>query len=404
MQKKWLFYSILSLMLLSSVTMMNTISTDEPVSISENSVKTSPFSADWSNFSTYIEGLTVPDVSAVNFTLTKGTVSSVYSMQDILDLIDREENPLTVASIRLDDTLEVIGFNPIHLIEIDGWADAWTIKIGATDGYEYEFEVKDLILRDPSLNKYSDNNATIVAFVVNNSGTFEWLKDYDELSGHFRVYGDDLSGKQKIKDANKFIFGDYWQVNVTLNGTNAGYFNSQNSTNIVGDYTSYDWGYADSEYGWPNDNGDPVKCSGYSLTSIINTFLDNADQNYTVSVIALDGYGANKVFTKYEIENGFTGTMIGDPEEEMDNEGKLAILMDQTDDEAIGYRRGPYQLIAPGLSKGSYIGMIVEIRVTLIPSTETDESNIPGFSTTLVFLSIISTLWIVSRKLNKNKH
>ncbi|UYP48721.1 hypothetical protein NEF87_005006 [Candidatus Lokiarchaeum ossiferum] len=361
----------------------------------------------------YTPNLPSTAVPSTTINMTKNGVNSTYSLDDILMYNDINYHQIEISSMNISDTVEVFGFNPVHLLEVEGWGDAWTINISAADGHSSEFEMKDLLLRDPNFNKYSDNNATIVAFMVNNSGTMEWLADYQESNGDFRVYGDELEDNQKVKDVNQIILGDYWKVNVTLNGTLAGYFSSQNTTASVGDYESYDWGYSDEGYGWPNSDGDQVECSGFTLASIIATFVNDGDQNYSVSVIALDGYGGNKVFSKGDIEHGFIN-------EDIDNENKIAILMNETEGDIVGYHRGPYQFIAPGLSKGSYIGLIVEVRVTLLPTTQLPtttnttttnstttttttetKSSIPGFLPGFLVIASVSTILFITLRRRK---
>ncbi|MHA1562669.1 MAG: hypothetical protein ACTSPA_11140, partial [Promethearchaeota archaeon] len=117
------------------------------------------------------------------------------------------------------------------------------------------------------------------------------------------------------------------------------------------------------------------------------------DQNYAISFVAYDGYGASKNFTKEEIEQGFTGFMIDDPPVELSNQGKQAMLMEISDEESIGYSRGPYQLIAPGADKANYIGGIVEIRITIIP-----KENIPGFQLPLLFIVSIFAISVLILK------
>lgn len=356
----------------------------------------------------------VPDIE---LNMTNAGVNTTYTMEQIMDFttVVYQERPILVSSIEIEPDVEVFGFNPLHLMEIEGWGDAGTIFIGASD-YAKEFTVStDLLLRDSNFVKYpTTDNATMLGFMVNESGTLKWLADYDGGSnGNFRVYGDDLEGNQKVKEVTYLELGDLWKVEVTLNGTSAGYYTSANESSTVGTIENYDWGYyieADG-YGWPGEEGDEVECEGYTVASILNTFINNATQNYTVSFIAADGYGGQKVFDKVDIENGFQSDDISNDDD------LLAMLMFYRDGDILGYSRGPYQFIAPGIGKGNYIGEIVEIRVTLIPNTPVDEtdddttdddsstdddddddSRVPGYESVLLLAVGLSTTIILFKK------
>ena len=139
------------------------------------------------------------------------------------------------------------------------------------------------------------------------------------------------------------------------------------TTSSIGNYTTYDWGYFDNNagFGW-----DERECSGFTVTSLLqHTSVGN--QNYEINFVSYDGYGENKAFSKSQIEDGYTGCMINDPEEELSNQGKLSMLMNETDGEPLGYYRGPYQLVVPGADKGNYIGGIVEARITILSDDPT---------------------------------
>ena len=402
MRRKFRFVAFLGILLMSNAFLINYLFQRDELETQPTEFLTPSAQGDWLN-------ITLPggDIPSTNITMINDGESTVYTLTDIVYMSDftNQTLPLVSKNDTANPNVEIIGFNPLRLMEIEGWNDAETINIVAEDDYNNTFSVIDLLSRDTSYYKYSDNNATFIGFITNANGVYSWLEDYDSGAGHFKVFGDNLAGNQRIHHVNRIILDDHWKVNITIDGSFAGYFNSINATSNVGNYTTYDWGYFDSadNYGWPGDEGITVECSGYTVTSIIDTFLNNASQNYTVSMIAWDGYGGNKVFSKESIENGFTRSMMGDPEEEMPNEGKQAMLMDTSDGKAVGYNRGPYQLIAPGIDKSSYIGGVVEIRITLIESTDVPDDNkgIPSYSlVSLLPISIMSIIILIRRKRN----
>jgi hypothetical protein len=402
MQKKTKYFALLGLFLLSNAFLVNNLlqNDDKQSQLTESITPRSQ--SDWLNIT--LPGGDIPDA---NISLIEDGETTAYSLTEIVYMSDytNQTLPLVSKNDTENPNVEIIGFNPLCLMELEGWSDAESINIVAEDNYNKTFSVVDLLSRDNSYYKYSNNNATFIGFITNTNGIYSWLEDFDSGAGNFKVYGDDLAGNQKIHHVNRITLEEYWKVNVTIDGVFEGYFNSKNASSEVGNHTTYDWGYYDDldNYGWPGDEGATVECSGYTVTSLIDTFLNNISQNYTVSLIAWDGYGDSKVFSKESIDNGFTGSMIGDPEEEMSNEGKQAMLIDTSDGQKMGYSRGPYQFIAPGLGKSSYIGGIVEIRITLIENIDVPSYNkgIPSYSLNIVLpISIMSIILLIKRKRN----
>ncbi|MHA1584589.1 MAG: hypothetical protein ACTSVU_03655 [Promethearchaeota archaeon] len=334
------------------------------------------------------------EVPTANITLQKGDQSRMFTLEQIINYTTYENHTFQMKNYTLEKdnaSFPVIGFNPIHLFEIAGWNDILNFTIKAGDGYNYIVNTTQLLLADSDYAKYTETtNETIIIIAWNN----QWLRDFDSDYGDFYLWGENISVKQKIKDIVSIEYADSWTLSLTINGTTAGYFNSLNGTNSV-NYTSYNWGYFDSAagYGWSE-----CQSTGFTVASIIEHITT---ENYNVSFIAYDGYGAKKVFTKNQMVNGFTGSMINDPSEELSNEGKQAMLMIQKNGKDLGYARGPYQLIVPGADKGNYIGGIVEIRITIIPTTTT--SSIPGFSIFsigIVSIAMIAIMFANNRKYN----
>jgi hypothetical protein len=333
-----------------------------------------------------------------NVTLVKGTTEVVFMLETIVQYIVNNTIPLN--NITSSGNV-YFGINPLYLIQLLGW-DARNISIVASDGFATEFDVSHFILRDVNFYKYSDNNATILAFAVN----AQWLRDFSAADGDFRIIGDaDLSGKQKVKNVVKIEYEVEWSVKITVNGTEVGSLSKSDQGTTGLNYTSYSWGYYDTlgVSGWPGKNSLVlVNCTGFTVASIIKTLAGLGNANYTVNFIAIDGYGTQKTFTKSAIENGFpteNATAIAG------NEGKQMMLLDQYDGKALGYAEGPFWLIVPGANKGNYIKEIVEIRITQTsPNTEgldTDgEDQIDGMSAGILFVTMsLGVIFVViSRK------
>ncbi len=353
----------------------------------------------WYNFT--LPSGPIPDVN-INFTRNESTVS--FTLEQIIDYTTYENGtfPLVNYTIEKDGNYyEIVGFNPIYLMEIAGWHDVMNFTVYAKDGYSKQVNITQLLLADSNFVKYTDTeNETIIIIAWND----QWLADYNVDYGDFYLWGENLAGNQKIKNISSVLYDDPWSVKFTVNETIEAILTSENATSpVTGNYTSYDWGYFDSDagYGW-----DERECTGFTVASLLNN-TSIGDQNYTISFIAYDGYGANKFYTKAQIELGFNGTMINDPPEELSNQGKLAMLMVISDGEPIGYNRGPYQLVTPGGDKSNYIGGIVEVRITIIPgnnttdnTTLTEEKKVPGFQLPTLF---ITSVFAISALVIKNK-
>ena len=343
---------------------------------------------DWYNFT--LPGA-IPDTN-INFSKDGSTVS--FSLEQIINYTTYENGTFELINYTIEDEgyFEIVGFNPIHLMEIAGWNDVMNFTVNASD-YSKQVNITQLLLADGEFVKHPDTeNETIIIIAWDN----QWLADYDPTYGDFYLWGENLAGNQKVKRINLITYDDPWTVEFTLNGTTETTLSSINATtSVTGNYTSYDWGYFDTnvEYGW-----DERECTGFTITSLLQ-HTSIGEQNYTVSFIAYDGYGTNIQFTKEQIEQGFTGMTINDPPEEVSNQGKQAMLMEISDGVPIGYSRGPYQLLTPGADKGNYIGGIVEVRITIVSS---EESSIPGFQLPLLFIASIFAISALVMKSKKN--
>ena len=348
---------------------------------------------DWYNFT--LPTPSIPDVN-INFTKDGSTVS--FTLEDIINYAKFENGTFELINYTIEkDSLsyEIIGFNPIYLMEIAGWYDVMNFTVSAKDGYSKQVNTTQLLFADSNFIKYPDTeNETMVIIAWNN----QWLADYDDSYGDFYLWGENLAGNQKVKNISSITYDDPWTVEFTLNGTTEAILSSNNvSTSVTGNYTSYDWGYFDTDagYGW-----DERECTGFTIASLLQ-HTSIGEQNYTLSFIAYDGYGENVKFTKEQIEQGFTGITIDDPPVELLHQGKQAMLMEISDDVPLGYARGPYQLITPGADKSNYIGGIVEIRITIVQD-ENGSSGIPGFQVPLLFITSIFAISALVMKSKKN--
>lgn len=356
---------------------------------------------DWYNFTLPSEP--IPNTN-INFTRDGSTIS--FTLEQIIDYTTYENGtfPLVNYTIEKNENYyEIVGFNPIYLMEIAGWYDVMNFTVYARDGYSKQVNITQLLLADSNFIKYTDTeNETIIIIAWND----QWLADYDVDYGDFYLWGENLASNQKIKNISSVSYDDPWSVRFIVNETIEAILTRENATtSVTGNYTTYNWGYFDNDagYGW-NER----ECTGFTVASLLQ-HTSIGDQNYTISFIAYDGYGANKYYTKAQIEQGFNGTMINDPPEELSNQGKLAMLMVISDGDPIGYNRGPYQLITPGADKANYIGGIVEVRITIIPGNNTTDNNtlpeekkIPGFQIPTLFVTTIFTIIVLVIKSKRN--
>jgi len=348
---------------------------------------------DWYNFT-----LPTPSIPDVNINFTKDGSNVSFSLEDIINYAKYENGTFQLINYTIEKGefyYEIVGFNPIHLMEIAGWYDVMNFTVNTIDGYSKQVNITQLLLADSNFIKYPDTeNETMVIIAWNN----QWLKNYDDSYGDFYLWGENLASSQKIKNVTSLSYDDPWTVEFTINGTTQTTLSSINATTpVTGNYTSYDWGYFDANagYGW-----DERECTGFTVESLLQ-HTSIGEQNYTLSFISYDGYGANKQYTKEQLEQGFTGITIDDPPVELSNQGKLTMLMEISDGEPLGYVRGPYQLITPGADKANYIGGIVEVRITIIPD-ENSSKGIPGFQFPLLIIGSISAISALVMKRKKN--
>ncbi|MHA1901826.1 MAG: hypothetical protein ACTSW5_13095, partial [Promethearchaeota archaeon] len=274
---------------------------------------------DWYNFTLPSEP--IPNAN-INFTRDGSTVS--FTLEEIVNYTSYTNGtfPLVNYTIEKDGSFyEIVGFNPIYLMQLAGWNDVMNFTVYAKDGYSKQVNITQLLLADSNFVKYPDTeNETIIIIAWNN----QWLADYDIDYGDFYLWGENLAGNQKVKNISSISYDDPWTVTFNVDGIDEASLSSKNATTSeTGNYTTYEWGYFDNNagYGW-----DKRECTGFTVASLLqHTSIGN--QNYVMSFISYDGYGANKNYTKEQIEQGFTGTMINDPAEELSNQGKLAMLM-----------------------------------------------------------------------------
>ena len=345
-------------------------------------------SSGWYNLSLSLTDC-IPDVN-INF--SRNGVNRTFSMTQIVNYTsyDNQTFPLVNYTIEKDAKYyDVIGFNPVYLMEIAGWTDVFNFTAEATDGWKSQLNISQLLLADGEFVKTPDTaNETII--IIAWGGL--WLSDYKESYGHFYTWGENLETSQKVKGISTIIYDDPWTVKIFVDDVEEAILNSLNgTTSTIGNYTTYNWGYSDNESGRIWDDRD---CTGFTIASLLQ-HTSVGDQNYTVSFVSYDGYAGKKVFTKTQIEEGYTGFMVNDPAEELSNEGKQTMLMSQQDGTDLGFSRGPYQVLIPGYEKGSYIGGIMEIKITITNYTTTDNGNkIPGFS--VGFLGLTATFAIIA--------
>ncbi|WP_371804208.1 Loki-CTERM sorting domain-containing protein [Candidatus Lokiarchaeum ossiferum] len=345
-------------------------------------------SSGWYNLSTSLTS-SIPDVN-INF--SRNGVNRTFTMAQIVNYTSFENQsfPLVNYTIEKDGTNhEIVGFNPVYLMEIAGWTDVFNFTVEAIDGWKSQLNISQLLLADGEFVKEPNTvNETIIIIVWGG----QWLSDYKESYGHFYTWGENVEGSQKVKGISTIIYDNPWTIKIFVDDVEEATLSSLNgTTSTIGNYTTYKWGYSDNESGRIWDDRD---CTGYTIASLLQ-HTSVGDQNYTISFISYDGYAGKKAFTKTQIEEGYTGFMVNDPAEELSNEGKQIMLMSQQDGKDLGFSRGPYQLIIPGYEKGSYIGGILEIKITITNYTNTDNgSKIPGFS--IGFLGLTATFAIIA--------
>jgi len=333
----------------------------------------------------------IPDA---NITLQRGTTTLQFSLTEIINYTTytNQTFPMVNHSITIDEqTHNVTGFNPFYLMELAEWTDVMNFTLEARDGYTKIANITQLLLSDGNFVKTTQTDFPTILIIAWNK---QWVADYDVEYGDFYFWGQNLANNQKVKNVSQLTYTDPWKMQLTVNGQELSYYDSTNATSI-GNYTSYSWGYEDDTgYGFKEQ-----ECTGFTVASLIAT-TNITWENYTVSFVAYDGYGADKVFTKDQIENGYTGEMINDPPIPLDNQGKQAIIMSQEDGKDLGYDRGPYRLIIPGASRSSYIGGLVEIRITIVPTAEVDP-KIPGYPLMMFSFVTLGIIFALSRKFQR---
>jgi len=333
----------------------------------------------------------IPDA---NITLQHGTMLKQFSLTEIINYTTytNQTFPMVNHSITIDEqTHNIIGFNPLYLMQLAGWTDVMNFTVHAFDGYSKIVNITQLLLADGEFVKSPETEFPTMLVIAWDG---QWVADHDSEYGNFYLYGENLAGNQKVKNVSQLVYTDPWRMQLTVNGTEQSYYDSTNATSI-GNYTTYTWGYEDTEgYGFSEQ-----ECTGFTVASLIAT-TNITTENYTVSFIAYDGYGVDKVFTKDQIENGYTGEMINDPPIPLSNEGKQAIIMSMEDGHDLGYDRGPFRLIFPGASRSSYIGGLAEIRITIVPTIEEDP-KISGFPLLVFSLASMGIIFALSRKFKR---
>jgi len=206
------------------------------------------------------------------------------------------------------------------------------------------------------------------------SDNFVWLADEDEeieAESPFRVMGDDLTNKQRIKNVVEIKYEEEWVVQIYKDEVLVSQLSMANYTDASPlNWTSYFWGYVDSESGraWHETN-----CTGVTVASILSEL--GVTGHASLRFKSYDGYTGRESFNTSQMINGYTGYYINDDEQELDWEGKQAMLMVEQNQTGLGlgYYRGPFQLVIPGSSKGNYLGGIQSIHIDTTP----DSSSAP---------------------------
>ncbi len=388
--KKGIFLSILLLSMLNITAYAgSTTNLNKKPAIQYSEPKAS---SGWYNISSSLTS----SIPVVNINFSRNGVNKTFTMEQIVNYTSYENQtfPMVNYTIEKDGSyFEIIGFDPLFLMEIAGWSDVLNFTVTAKDGYSKQVNITQLLLADDEYVKYTDtDNQTIIIIIWNG----QWLADSNVVDyGDFYLYGENLAGNQKVKNITTISYDDPWTVKIIIDGIEELSISSANgTTSNVGNYTTYTWGYFDNDsgFGW-----DERECTGFTIASLLDhSSLEN--KNYEISFISYDGYGENKVFTKTHIEDGYTGYMINDPQEELSNEGKQTILMSQQDGEDLGYNRGPYQVIIPGLDKGNYIGGIVEIRISTNVTEDETGDGISGFSIGFFAMTFCITIIAIINK------
>ncbi len=378
----------LILIFIFSFTMNTTVTSFE----NQNEASSFPQAATdgWNNVT-----LPVSPIPEANLTFVRGSEEIEISLAHLINYTTYENQtfPMYNYTIEKDEILyEIIGFNPIYIFELLGWTDLWNFTLVADD-YSKSVSMDLLLLGDGNWVKYpATTNATMIIIAWGG----QWLADHDETYGDFYMWGENLAGNQKVKGIVSITYTDPWEVKIYVNDVLQAAITTADSDNILLNFTTYDWGYIDEVegYGWYERS-----CTGFTAEGLI-ALTNITTEDYNISFIAYDGYGANSVFTRTQMEDGFAGYMINDPEEELSNEGKQAMLMTQQDNEDLGYGRGPFQLIVPGSSKSDYIGGLVEIRITVV--FEEGRGAIPGYSIAIMSVSMIALVLGLTRKYYRN--
>ncbi len=332
---------------------------------------------------------TIP--AGANITLVHGMESRTFMLEDIWNYVDNGSIFLHNYTYWIGGVeVEAKGINPLRLMEIAGWADCWTFRLTANDGYNKVYNTSDFIMRDGEYYKDSDNNASILCIAADD----DWLGNQllgGENYGNFYVIGDGFPGNLKVSNITTLTYESSWGVKVYVDGELRTSVFYSNLTTF--NYTSYMWGY-NANFSWPKPYTGDVNCTGVTVASIVAAAINATTKNYTVSCIAVDGYGSLKVFTAQQMLLGYApGEMVDNGTAHQDQlfaNGRQAMLMTKYDGENLPYDEGAFWLIIPGAQKGNYIKEIVEIRVTTTPFDL--DGQIDGFMPALVLVGLAAGL------------
>lgn len=323
----------------------------------------------------YLAGLPDSEIPDISLTLNNGTQSEI-SLSDIIGYINAETIELIEYEVKVEGkTYSVKGFNPLDLYSVIGWNFVDDVEFFASQNSKVSLGISDLYLADSAFWKDATSNPVIIGIAASTKSSKFWLNEWNSAYGNFSIFGDDelFSISKKIKQVVQLNSESDFLVNVTLYSINGGTGDlvSQESVGIIGgnnistgagfNYTHYNWGYFDTAEGYGSDSAD---YNGTTITSIADwAGLSGA---YNVSFFAIDGWGGKWKYNKTQMEDGVTGTMINDPEEEMPNEGKQTILCHKMDNTQLNYHEGPFKIVMPGNTKRVYTKNIVEIRFFII--------------------------------------
>ncbi|MCP4763983.1 MAG: hypothetical protein GY870_19580 [archaeon] len=319
-----------------------------------------------------LQGLPTGTVPTASLRLDNGTILEI-SLNEIVTLIDNENITLVEYDLVLnegetdEETISIKGFNPLDLYDYIGWYYVDEVNfLSKEDNFNYTFSFKDFSLQDGNYYRYSTTDATIVGIAMSSETEKKWLSTYDgDKYGNFSLFGEVLTGKQRIKKLTNVTKESEVLINVTRYVMNSGVLKDQSSMGYIGynnissilgvNYTSYDWGYDDNA-GWGYKN---ATYNGTTITSIANEF--SIPSVYNVTFLPLDNYGGSQ-YNETEMEYGVNRLMVNDPEEPASPEGKQAMLFHLKDDEVLTHEDGPFRIIIPGESKGKYTKNVAEIR------------------------------------------